>query len=278
MPASQETRIAFQLAGGKQPLILLPVFVSGRGPYSFILDTGAGISLVSSELAAALELQPGEQITGRGAAGEMTLVKSVLPSLSIGDETLSDVIVAITDLSFVGRAIGTQVDGDLGYTVLQHFSLTLDYAENTLTLVRPSTNAPATHSNGLSFRLANPPEEPHVVIPAFLNGQGPYDFLVDTGASSTVVSLELAKNLGLPLEAIPEMTGGGGRVSAFKSALESLVVGSAKREALRVAVSDFLEPLSQTIGTKLHGIVGYNFLREFRVTFDYPAGLLLFDR
>jgi hypothetical protein len=50
------------------------------------------------------------------------------------------------------------------------------------------------------------------------------------------------------------------------------------RDALPVAVSNFLKPLSQAIGVKLHGIVGYNFLREFRVTFDYPGSLLAFDR
>ena len=39
-------------------------------------------------------------------------------------------------------------------------------------------------------------------------------------------------------------------------------------------VSDFLGPIGQAVGTQVDGIVGYNFLRGFRVTIDYPAATL----
>ena len=39
---------------------------------------------------------------------------------------------------------------------------------------------------------------------------------------------------------------------------------------LPVIVGDFLDMLSGVIGTKLDGIIGYNFLRHFRVVIDYP--------
>ena len=87
MQASHETWVTFRLAGSRQALILLPVFVDGRGPYSFVLDTGA-TSMVSNELADALALPQGEKQDGRGAAGKMTLVKSQLPSLTVGHETI----------------------------------------------------------------------------------------------------------------------------------------------------------------------------------------------
>jgi predicted aspartyl protease len=275
MTASQETQITFQLAGGKQPLILVPVFISGSGPHSFILDTGAGPTLISEELADALALERGEVDTGRGAGGEVKLTYSKLSSLSLGDETLDSVPVAITDLSFIGRTIGARVDGDLGHSVLRHYALTLDYAGNTLTLTRPSDGAPPVQAgeNAVSFRLAHP-SKPLVIVPVFVNGQGPFDFAVDTGASSTVLSADLAGRLGLSLEQIPDLTGAGGRARAWRAQLESLSVGAGRHQALAVAVSEFLEPLSQTLGVQLHGIVGYNFLRHFRVTFNYPAEIL----
>jgi hypothetical protein len=34
------TLIPFRVAGGQNPLILLPVYVQDNGPYEFILDTG----------------------------------------------------------------------------------------------------------------------------------------------------------------------------------------------------------------------------------------------
>ena len=35
-------------------------------------------------------------------------------------------------------------------------------------------------------------------VPVMINGQGPFDFVIDTGADRTVVSQELAKRLNLP--------------------------------------------------------------------------------
>ena len=63
MQTGQGTYVTFRLAGGKQPLILLPVFVDGRGPYSFVLDTGAGPTLVSNELAEAWHCREGKSKT-----------------------------------------------------------------------------------------------------------------------------------------------------------------------------------------------------------------------
>ena len=45
------TSVRFRLAGGENPLILVPVQVHDEGPYEFILDTGAspvtGLSIAS---------------------------------------------------------------------------------------------------------------------------------------------------------------------------------------------------------------------------------------
>jgi clan AA aspartic protease (TIGR02281 family) len=275
MPASQETQITFQLAGRKNPVIVIPVFISGSGPHSFVLDTGSGPTLISGELADALALARGEVEMGMGAGGEVKLTHSRLSSLRLGDATLESVPVAITDLSFIGRAKGARVDGTLGHSVLRHFALTLDYAGNTLTLTRPLGSAPAVQGgeNAVTFRLAHP-SHPLVVVPAFVNGEGPFDFVVDTGASSTVLSADLARKLGLSLEAIPDLTGAGGGARAWRAQLESLRIGAARHQALSAAVVDFLESFSQTLGVQLHGIVGYNFLRHFRVTFNYPAEIL----
>ena len=61
MQTGHETWVTFRLAGSKQALILVPVFVDGRGPYSFVMDTGATTTVVSNELADALALPRGEK-------------------------------------------------------------------------------------------------------------------------------------------------------------------------------------------------------------------------
>jgi predicted aspartyl protease len=48
--------VTFKLAGAHAPLILVPTFVNGQGPYDFVLDTGASATLLSPELAERLGL------------------------------------------------------------------------------------------------------------------------------------------------------------------------------------------------------------------------------
>src|SRR5260370_21446858 len=63
----------FRLARGAQPLILLPVRVNDRGPFDFILDTGAGTSLLSSELAKQLETKVIGSKEGQSAGGKVSV-------------------------------------------------------------------------------------------------------------------------------------------------------------------------------------------------------------
>jgi predicted aspartyl protease len=277
MQSSHEIGVTFRLAGSKQALILVPVFVDGRGPYSFVMDTGATTTVVSNELADALALPRGEKQDGRGAAGKMTLVESRLPSLTVGHQILDSLPVSVTDLSFLGRAMGEQVDGALGHSFLKHFVMTLDYATNALTLRRPVGDMERSlEEREIAFRYANA-EDPLVVVPIFVNEKGPYDFALDTGASRTVISLELAAEFGLATEKISQMTAGGGSGTVSRVQLSSLAIGAARQENLAAAASDFLTQLNVELGSKLHGIVGYDFLRHYRVTLDYPREALTLE-
>jgi predicted aspartyl protease len=277
MQTRHETWVTFRLAGSKQALILVPVFVDGRGPYSFVMDTGATTTVVSNELADALALPRGERQDGRGAAGKMTLVESRLPSLTVGHQTVDSLPVSVTDLSFLGRAMGEQVDGALGHSFLKHFIMTLDYATNALTLRRPVGDMEqALDEREIAFRFASA-EDPLVVVPIFVNEKGPFDFALDTGASRTVISLELVAEFGLAAEKISQMTAGGGNGTVSRVQLNSLAIGTARQENLAAAASDFLTHLNAELGSKLHGIVGYDFLRHYRVTLDYPREALTLE-
>jgi len=160
----------------------------------------------------------------------MTLVKSQLPSLTVGKETLESLPVSVTDLSFLGRALGAQVDGALGRSFLRHFAMTLDYATNALRLRRPVGGTErALDEREIAFRWANA-EDPLAVVPVFVNEKGPYDFALDTGASSAVISLEVAAEFGLATAKISQLTAGGGTGTVSRVQLSSLAVGSARQE------------------------------------------------
>jgi predicted aspartyl protease len=268
------TEINFRLAGGEQPLILVPASVNGDGPHEFILDTGAGVSLLTPELAERVGVTITESTEGMGAGGKLAISLGVVESLSIGQARAENVQVAITsELHRIGAVIGASVDGNVGYSYLKDFSLTLDYQKLTLQLIQAEqeTNVDdgSIESAETKFKLAHP-SKPLVLIPTFVNDEGPFIFALDTGASSTVLSSEVAQMLGIESTGIPQMTGAGGAMQGGRGVVRSLAVGNARLENLAVATADFLTMLSQIVKTKLDGVIGYNFLREFRVTIDYP--------
>jgi predicted aspartyl protease len=270
-PASE---IEFRLAGGLQPLILVPAVVNGVGPLPFILDTGAGPCL----LAPALARRAGIEITGReeaaGAGGPMAIELGTAGTVTLASQEVSNVPVAVTDeLARIGQAIGVAVEGGLGFGFLRHFRLTIDYGRRRLSLERPGEGAGPLRAGEVVFRLAAD-EKPLVLVPVRMAGEGPFSFAVDTGASTTVVSPELARQLGIRGARVAKVTGGGGRLSGLSGRTGPVGVGSAEVEEMDVVVGPFLTPLSEVVGTKLDGILGYNFLRRFRVTLDYPSARL----
>jgi predicted aspartyl protease len=269
--------VGFRLAGGDQPLILIPGSVAGRGPYDFILDTGAGTTLLSTRLADELGIEPSGSKQGAGAAGKVTVALATVPSLAIGGVVREFMPIAITaEVERIGTALGTRIDGCLGYDFLKDFRVAIDYGKQLVRLRQgafdPVSATPVTRSE-VAFRLAAP-TKPLVMIPAFVNGQGPFAFALDTGASTSVISPAVALALGIERGAGTAMTGGGGMLQATIGRVASLAVGSATAADVAVVVSDFVEQIGQAVGGKVDGVVGYNFLRRFRVTIDYPNHLL----
>jgi hypothetical protein len=67
---------------------------------------------------------------------------------------------------------------------------------------------------------------------------------------------------------------GGAPVDFFAGTLESFQLGGANINNMSVIVADFFAMLSAAVGAKLDGIVGYNFLRNYKVVIDYPGETL----
>lgn len=269
--------VGFRLAGAENPLILIPTRANGRGPYEFILDTGAGMSLLSPRLADELSIGASGSREGRGAGGRVQVSMARVDSLAVGDARGGPMPVGITaDVDRIGTAVGHRIDGDLGYDFLKAFRLTLDYRRRVVRLAQGAYEvAGAGHATHVEvpFRLAGP-VKPLVLVSAFVNGRGPHAFVLDTGASATVLSPDLAATLHIETLAAEPMTGVGGMLQATVGRVGSLAVGGAHLHDVSVMVADFLADLGRIAGAPLDGILGYNFLRHFRVTLDYPNGVL----
>lgn len=268
----RSSKTKFRLAGGAQPLILLPVCVNGRGPFDFILDTGAGTSLLSSDLAKQIEVKIVGSKEGQSAGGKVSVSLAKVDSFAVGETKLDDVDVGIVDLSHIGTTIGARIDGDLGYNFLKHFRVTINYRDCELRLEDPKRveSFARGRQTEVPIRLANP-AKPLIIVDVHANGRGPFQFAIDTGTSTTAITPELAKQLGVETSPVGAGTTGGAPVDFHAGSLRSFQLGGAKIDNMAVVVADFFTMLNAAIGAKLDGIVGYNFLSNYKVVIDYPG-------
>jgi predicted aspartyl protease len=265
-------KVKFRLARGAQPLILLPVEVNDEGPFEFILDTGAGTSLLSSGLGQKLGIKIIGSKEGQSARGAVSVSLARVSSLAVASAKVDDVDVGLVDLSHIGKTIGAKIDGDLGYNFLRHFRVTLDYRKSEIRFDDPKRFELAGRSTAVTevaMRLASP-AKPLILVDVYADGRGPFQFAIDTGTSTAAITPELAKQLGVASSPIGAATTGGAHIDVTAGVLQSFQVGGARIDNLAVIVADFFAMLNNALGAKLDGIVGYNFLRNYKVALDYP--------
>ncbi|HEY0395612.1 MAG TPA: retropepsin-like aspartic protease [Candidatus Elarobacter sp.] len=116
---------------------------------------------------------------------------------------------------------------------------------------------------------------PVLLVKVRVNGRGPYTFFVDTGATVTIVNTSLARRLHLaPLPVSVQGIGAGGAFST-RASVASIDVGDAHQDRVLVATYD-LSQINAAVGPTDGGL-GYNFLKAYRVTIDYPGRRVCFE-
>jgi predicted aspartyl protease len=107
-------------------------------PLSFIIDTGATVSVVAS--GAAIELinscEEGERLQVSGAAGVEENVKTIfLPPLNVGSHKREKILAAVLDLEQISAAAGSQQTGIVGGNFLRHFRVIFDLPHRVVRLL-----------------------------------------------------------------------------------------------------------------------------------------------
>ncbi len=129
----------------------------------------------------------------------------------------------------------------------------------------------------VGFELAGPGGAA-IVVPVLINGEGPFNFVLDTGATITCIDRELVNRLKLPEQRGQIGIGAGvknqGNVQLIK--VNSLQVGSAKAENLNACTLDLQH--IRGIGLDANGLVGLNFLKSYRITIDFQRNVVQFQK
>lgn len=142
---------------GTPTLPLVEARVNGVGPYRFLIDLGSNVTLLRKNVVDA----SGSTVLVERPTSDIVHVETI----ALGDARLEDVTVAAYDQ--------LDVDGVLGYNVLQQSSFTLDFPGQRLVLHRDSL----------------PPPDNRMVFAYRLEGRRPY-IMVRLGRDSMLVNLD----------------------------------------------------------------------------------------
>lgn len=273
----EQTSVPFELVGNR-PVITLRIN-GNDDPLRFVLDTGSGISVVSDKTAKRLKIKSltkGGHARGIGGDGKFEIVYGLLSEISVGDVSLKQVPVYIRKF----HSETQEVDGYIGLALISKFLTTIDYGNLTFSLTRRGIDTKEfTENVGVSLPL-------RLTSSGFLSGevqlQGietPLNFIVDTGASVSVISDQVAKEDGI----VPflgdeklRVIGSAGVTNDVQTfMLPKVTFGSHSRKDVMAVALD-LDLINEASGFQQSGILGGNFLKNYRMTFDFKNSKVTF--
>jgi len=255
-------------------LLFAEVSINGQGPFRFLVDTGATQTVLTNALVRRLGLKKIATNIMHGVGGEGKLDSAVyrVDSVKIGDVTLHNLPLGTLENPLLSQFL----DGIIGTATLSDFYITVDYPQNRLELSRKDpggggTVVPVWCFSGL------------LLAPVEVNGKFNANLLVDTGADNTLLSHALAEELGVtrdtPGALLDLPIGGVGGLDEGILRVPNVTLrtraGTRRFDEL-LALN--LRDMSSLIQTELSGVLGFDSLKDYRVTLDYKKAEIRLNR
>lgn len=244
-------------------LIFTDVMINGKGPYNFVIDTGASQTAFSRKLAKDLGLKTITTTIMHGVGGSGKVDSSIyqVDKLQLGDVAIRKLPVG----TFDDPVISQLADGIIGTSMLADFVISIDYPKSQMTL----SHKPASTTDAIPvWYFSN-----ILLLPADIGGQHG-NLILDTGAITSVTSLEVANALGIndktPGAKVNLGIGGVGGAQEMVLMLPKLTLKTSRQsETLSQVLAIDFKDISKMLGTEVSGIAGFDFLQNYKLTLDY---------
>lgn len=253
--------------------IFIKVKVNGGAEQRWIVDTGASQSVLDKGAAGSIGTKSISTYSVTAGSKAVPLAYTTLSTVTIGDTTLNDIPVLVTDLS----GIGDKPAGLIGANILKRFLVTIDFDERKLILSDPRKVSIAADASTL-------PTHPifggtAMIIKGQVDSKPPINFLVDTGASFNHLPQTLAKPFYggsiLPVGTINSIDGKPMAIGALK--VKSLKLGSALVPGAVFTVAPELAGATGLFTATTMGILGNPVWSQFKTTVDYRNERLILE-
>lgn len=270
-PAQLDQQQAETLGTGRDlnERMTIGVTIGGRGPYPFIVDTGAERTVISSELARTLELQPGPTVIVHSMSEVSEIATALVPGLRVGNRSVAQIRAPVLARENLGAL------GILGVDTLQRHRVTFDFRRRQMTVTPsrgpeerwPEMNTVVVTGRSLYGRL--------VLVDATMDGTRIW-VIVDTGSQVSVGNTALREALSRRgrltlLSQIQMISITGGVVPAQYGFARRIQIGGLLVGNLPIAFAD-VHPFRQlNLMNRPALLLGMDALQLFaRVSVDFP--------
>lgn len=162
------------------------VRINDRGPYQFVVDSGADTSVIGLRVARELQLAPGTPVLLNGMTASSQVDRVHIDKLQFGQSTLEDVQLPALDERDLGG------DGMIGINALVEQRLMLDFEKRLIKV--EDASRPAQHYDGEIVVTAHRRRGQLILTQVSANGRN-VEAVVDTGSEITIGSLALRDRL-----------------------------------------------------------------------------------
>lgn len=262
-------------------LIVIPVYINGKGPFNFILDTGVSPLLITDpSILDTLDhslLKP-IKLSGLGKGVPVEAYASNSIDVSVGASSMENIPTAIlkTDIFNLSNFLGIHVHGLIGYYFLNSFVVKINYPAHRMKFYQHDVK---TKIEGSPFPIELVLNKPYMQIPVMAPNVGLVQakLLMDSGASFAL-SLESldSQKFPLPDSNITANLGMGfsGLISGHIGRINSMKLGEVVLENVLTNYPDYEEGAAKVLLTGRNGSIGAELMRRFHMTFDYRNQLV----
>jgi predicted aspartyl protease len=182
MPDEDQPNTQLDTTEDKSEHMLAPVSINGKGPFNFLLDTGANVSCVSPRLVEQLALTAGPPAIVHTVVGARERPSVVIDDLQVGSRNRRRVTAPALPL------VGPEIDGVLGVDWLKGQRLVLDFKTNKLEITQSQRDQ--SEPGHVAVVPARRRKGQLTIVDADLSGKR-ISAIIDSGAQATLCNSPL---------------------------------------------------------------------------------------
>ena len=265
--------------------MVVPVMLNGKGPFGFVVDTGANRTVVSTEAAAACGLPSAGKAEVHGIAGAESAELASVRRLVVGSVSSQNLTLPVLSRGRLGA------DGLLGVDILKGRRMSLDFVDNRFEISASGQGIELGQGTNSRIRADNAPiqvpaayREGQLVILDAQVGDVRVAAFIDSGAQVTVGNHALRDavvrtrpEFGVRLAPVPLISATGQTAMGQYAPLPTLRLGGMQINAVMGIFAQLHIFDLWKLNDRPAILIGVDVLRHFQdVTLDFGRRVVVF--